>query len=227
MNSFTSNRKPFLLAILMIGGVINVTPDVYASSSFNGYAELTYDLSGADLSGISVSSYFDYIDDASYGDGTWFPSFTQNANTDKFQVSGFVNVGEVNASYNGGYFLTLVNGSADARMVDVNVSYLLQASVAGENAQSTVQLEHASGYDEAYVSVFGDSDLITVFGLTDTFSFMLAGNSQETFHVLNLGVVGNVFSSNTTTVPIPPAAWSFLMGLVAVFGLNKRAKAVK
>lgn len=225
MSSFKNRKKTFLSLVALLGVFFNITHDAMASSSFEGFAELTYNVSGVDLSDISITTEFDHHDNGSYGEGVWLTAFTQNGNVDKFSVTGNVDDGEVNASYFGSYNLTVINNSYEQRIVDVDVSYLLSAFASGENAQIFVQLEDSfAGYADAYAyEVEGDSTgLVDATGFTNTFSFLVSANSQKTLNLLNVGVVGHAFG--TTPVPLPAAAFSFLIGLIGMFGFNKKTK---
>ncbi|CAD6880053.1 hypothetical protein [Methylomonas albis] len=214
------------LALLAVGA-----SNAYATSSFTGSAALTFTYSG-DLSGIVVGYVGSgNVDDGTevYGDAVLQPNFNfPDQASGEFSVVGSVNDSEgqnIHSAQIATFALSFVNHSGQSRSFGLSLDYLLHAVVVGEFANSAVQISFGDyGYDELTADLFSGQDNISLAGSSGVFNFDLAANETGSFSV-NVGIVGDLLG--TTPVPLPAAAWSFLVGLLGLLGVNKKRAGVK
>lgn len=218
-------KKPFTLILL----TVLFAGSASASSSFSGSADLTFALSG-DLDGVNVTPLGDLWDEGSLmlGDATSsqtfnFPSTAQGS----FASSGQVNDSEdeyqdVVSAHTAQFTFWFDNQSTGAREFSLSLNYILHAVASGEYASSVVQITSGDyDSDEASAYLFDDQENVTVNGSFEPYVFNLAAGTDAYFDVY-VGVTGNI--KGTTPVPLPAAVWSFLMGLMGVFGFARRAR---
>ncbi|MBS3965310.1 MAG: hypothetical protein KGZ80_12625 [Methylomonas sp.] len=133
-----------------------------------------------------------------------------------FNVLGNSGSGELVTHQLGWYSWTVSNNSAtDTFSLDLNFSYLLDAATAGDFSQVVVSLTRFSdevpafdGFADIEASAFALSSVQVQNSMIQAFS--LSPGQSRTFNV-------DVVVNGSAVVPLPPAVWSFLLGLGLVF----------
>lgn len=216
--------KPYYASLLAFILFTSGTATSFASSAFSGSASFTLTPAIAvDFADFDISYSGSYIDNgsASTGDALLSPAFVfLTPAAGLFSVSGSVNEGEVYSRHNANFEVSFANNSTVSRSLSFTLGYILDATASGEFANSVVQFSYGNqGYGEVEVNQF-DNHLNTVGNSGDEFfNIILAANSSYTLN-LNVGVTGDLLG--TTPVPLPPAAWSFLLGIAGLAGLLKK-----
>lgn len=217
---------------------------VQASSSFDSQATISFGVGGA-ANGVALAgSYapadpgYSYIFQAPGSIGEVLPA-PDNATAipaldlgiaHTFAVSGYATAGSFSSQHIGWYQLDFLNQSSQDQQVALTLSYTMQTLVQGQ-ADSDVVLDFSDGgallanaffnnhllnvtaYDPA-VAIAADKGAIT-------YSFMLAQGEARTFYA-DVTINGVL---QPAPVPLPAAAWSFLIGLLGLLGMKKRRSA--
>jgi hypothetical protein len=216
--------KPYHASLLAITLMVSGSATSFASSVFSGSANFTLTPASADeFVGIDISYTGGYVDNGSVVTGgallnPVFVFLTPDAGS--FSISGSVNEGEVGSRHNANFQVSFANNSTVSRSLSFTLAYELDATASGEFANSVVQLSYGNqGYGEVEVNQFNNHLNIIGNSGDEFLNIILAANSSYNLN-LYVGVAGDLLG--TTPVPLPPAAWSFLLGIVGLVGLLKK-----
>jgi hypothetical protein len=197
-----------------------------ANSSFNSQAALTMSI-GTHSSDLLINGLFQGFSDNGTisGDGsvtTIFPNRSPVVTTsgdykfDSFSAQGNASNGDVFGSiYTGWYSLDFTNQSLSAMTVSLTLNYQLLATASGQFADSNINMDYYMGSDvpvnvAVNASVFDQENATK--NSFDTIVFNLNPGSSMTFHS-DVTIDGNLSAS---PVPLPAAAWLFLLGLLVM-----------
>lgn len=242
-------KTPHLILSGLMAGMAMMSSHADASAaSFNSYATVTYTITSLtnttniinpnDFSGLSI--FASYEQDAPSGylaiSGTGNHAITQGNSPDFAELLPQIGASvsktfAINAATGNGtlesldfafFNLDLFNLSEDHYSVGVQLDYALSASASGGDlAESSAQIdwflsdESNSGF--YYASSVGDFD-----GLNGPIQFTLDLNGESALGVYsNTAISGNLAAS---PVPLPPAAWSFLLGLLALVRSSNKSR---
>jgi hypothetical protein len=216
--------KPYHAGLLAITLLTSGTATSFASTVFSGSASFTLTpASAVEFVGIDISYAGGFVDNGSVttGDALLNPAFVfLTPETGLFSVSGSVNEGEVYSRHNANFEVSFANNSTVSRSLSFTLGYILDATASGEFANSVVQLSYGNqGYGEVEVNQFNNHLNIVGNSGDEFLNIILAANSSYTLN-LNVGVAGDLLG--TTPVPLPPAAWPFLLGIAGLAGLLKK-----
>lgn len=231
----------------LVAGMAMISSHAEASAaSFNSYATVTYTITSVtnntnpgDFSNLSI--YASYDQDILSGylsiQGTGTHAITQGDSPDLLELLPQVGASvsktfAINAATGNGTLesldfafvnLDLFNLSTDHYSVGVQLDYQLSANAGGGDvAESTTQIDWFLNDDSDsgfyYASSAGVSE-----GVSGPVQFNLDLNGEGALGVYaNVAVSGNLLAS---PVPLPPAAWSFGLGLLALIR-SSRAKLI-
>lgn len=206
--------KQFCFGLLMAGALVGAP--AYASSSFNGAAFLSFDVTG-DLAGVLISTGGSFYDDATVlvGDATVVPGYTfASPSLANFSVASHVNDSLGSLVYTGhiaNFLLTFDNSSSEARTFNLDFGYTLTGLISGEFADGLVQIQYGDfGFDELQVNQFG-SDNVTWSSSTGPIEFTLASGASASYNVTTF-ISSNL--AGTTPVPIAGIFWPFMAVLL-------------
>lgn len=215
-----------------------------ASSSFNSQATISFSLGSAANAVTVASAYapadpgYSYIFQAPGSIGEILPA-PDNAiaipalgldAAHTFAVSGYATAGSFSSQHIGWYQLDFLNQSSQDQQVALTLSYTMQTLIQGE-ADSDVVIDFSDG-DALLANAFFNNSLLNVEAYDPaiaiasdksaiTYNFVLAQGEARTFYT---DVTINA-ALQPAPVPLPAAAWSFLIGLMGLLGVKKRKSA--
>jgi hypothetical protein len=226
-----------------------MTPAAQASAAISSYVTVNYTINSITnitnpgvLSGLDIVGSFDLaaLENNPYqsitGTGSVTPILSGSGTNSvvgsysrTFQLDASAAVGSsVSANYLAWFSLVFNNVSTDEYDVSLTLDYELSTNASGENAFTDATLNFfnesgsfsnldAPGYVQAVAGAFGDAGTSN----SQVFNFSLAAGASET-------VYADATISATlapVTVPVPPAFWSFTVGLFSLVGFRKSTKA--
>lgn len=239
----------YAVALAVVGMFVLNVGDAFASTSFSSYSTLSFsidnitgasaDYSGLEMSGSFVRFFESYTsvtgnggvhDDNPDIPFTFGPMLVGSSFTHTFAFDGGVSDGTIDYNHVGLYDIGFVNNGSESFDVTLNLSYQLFAAAVGDNtAQASVTMGYADDLGEIYG---GDSiDAASYLPIASAFSeysgpftFTLDAGGSRMFYI-DVNHYGYL-EANAAPVPLPAAAWSFLMGLLGIVGLKKRKLAL-
>lgn len=227
-----------------------MTPAAQASAAINSYVTVNYTINSisnitnpGDLSGLDIVGSFDLatLPNNPYqlitGSGSVTPTLNNAGSTSvvgsysrTFQLDASATGGSsVSANYLAWFSLAFNNISAtDDYDVSLTLDYDLSTNASGENAFTDATLNFfnesgsfsnfdAPGYVQAVAGAIDEA------GISDSqvFNFSLAAGASETVYA-DAAISATL---SPVTVPVPPAFWSFTVGLFSLVGFKKSTKA--
>lgn len=222
MKNFT--RLVYPLIGLAMSGFGNT---VVANTSFENQAAITFNIDNT-YAGLNTSGSFSQevistgqedggIVTANNLDITNLPLGQEH----HFDVIGSVSAGSIFASYIGRYIFSFNNESSNDYSIQLSVGYNMSTATTGQDSTLILDFSDDNEYlDQIYLnaSTFGvQTD--SAAGAID-YVFNLGSGESKMFYV---DVTSNA-EITAAPVPLPPAVWSFLFGLLGVMGVNKRKK---
>lgn len=247
MNKSTKKLTLWSAAAIVGAGQLFATA-AQASAATSSYVTVTYTINSiqnltnpGDLSGLDILGSFDLasLDNNPYqlitGTGSVTPTLTgtgSSAVTGSYSRTlqldaGAENWSSVSANYLAWFSLAFNNTSAtDSYDVDLTLSYDLSAAASGNSAFSdataTFYNEDSSFSnfaDPAYVQAAAGVAGFGAMSNSHGFNFTLAAGEAETVYV------DASINATMAPVPLPAAAWSFLIGALSVLGLKRNKSA--
>lgn len=243
MKNFIKNPK---VSVALFGVAMLGIGNAQASSTFNSSAALTYTINSianltnaGDLSGLGVSASFEQDSVESYVNIGGIGGVTANnpavalsplpgtTFSPSFAVSGYATDGTVYSHHLGKFGLGFTKDAAntDIYSISVTLGYQLAAGAqahanAGEYAASDIFFDWLNGDGSSSGSYYVAADG-TSYGTPDavTYNFTLDGSRLADGLYAYVTINGDLSAS---PVPLPPAAWSFLAGLLGMVGMKKR-----
>ena len=235
-----------LPGLAAMGLLWSSSPAVQAASAFASGATLTYTINSVanldhpgNLSDLSIlGSFVQAGSPDSYavttGDGAVSadnpsigPLAADGGFAHSFALSGSAGVGTVDTSYLGQFAVDFSNAGADHYAIGVSLDYQLNASVGGENADSSVYLDYYNADSSFAGSDYLNAALLGLpidskSGSSGLYSFNLGpGGSQSLYGDV---VINGNLAGTTAAVPLPAAVWLFGSGMLGVFGAARRRK---
>lgn len=241
-------KKTHLILSGLMTGMVLISGQAEASAtSFNSYATVTYTITSlanntnpGDFSGLSIFATYEQDSQAGYLaiDGTGNRAITQGSSPDFAELLPQVGTSAtktfaINAATSNGtlesldfalFSFDLFNLSQDHYSVGVQLDYELSATAdGGDLADSFSQvdwfLSDDSDFGFYYTSSLGNFD-----GVNGPVQFNLELNGESALGVYSyMAISGNLAAS---PVPLPPAAWSFMLGLLALVRSNRARLAI-
>ncbi|NJA04946.1 hypothetical protein HC024_04195 [Methylococcaceae bacterium WWC4] len=239
-----------VLIVAVFALVMAGTNNAAASVTFSSLANLSFSIanietSASDLSDLEFSASFvrlgadfpaTFIDLT--GDGVVFDTTEEFATgvkpvqvgtsfSHEFDLAGGVSAGAIDYSQVGWYDVGFNNLGVNSYSITMSYSYSLSTEIVGNDGVTSVGIHYTDSdglidqFDEALASslITGLSSGTKQF--SGSFTFTLDGVSNAKTFYIDLNHSGNLLSA--APVPLPAAAWSFLIGLLGVLGFNKKS----